>query len=196
MAASARDVQQLYVAYFGRPADPGGIDYWLTTLNSNVVSLAVISQSFAASREYRDNYSHMDSRGVVSKVYDHLFGRVAEAGGVAYWADLMERGVISIDNVVREISRAALGTDGVAFNGKVAAATVFTQRMDAPNEVVAYGRDAAFALAMEFLATVKDADSALAAVDPVVVDAWIARIVGAEGAAIGHVELVGVAPLA
>jgi hypothetical protein len=196
MAVNAIEIQELYVAYFGRPADPVGLDYWMDTLARNVVTLDDISRSFAESREYRDNYSHMDSRTIVTKIYDHLFGREAEAAGVDFWANLMDRGVIAIDDAVREIAEAAVGTDAVVFNGKAAVATVFTLRLDTPNEVAAYGRDAEFGLAMEFLATVKDARTALDAADPVVVDAWIARIVGADGTAIEDVGLVGVAPLA
>lgn len=196
MAANALEVQQLYVAYFGRPADPGGLDYWLDTLDAHLVSAADISHYFAASREYRDNYSHMNSRSVVNKIYEHLSGREAEAAGVDFWAGALDRGILSIDDAVRKISEAAVGTDATAFAGKVAAATVFTLHLDKPNEMAAYGRDAAFELAMAFLATVKDASSAAVAADPVVADAWIARIVGAEGAATDHVELVGVAPLA
>ena len=195
MAVNAVGVQQLYVAYFGRPADPAGLEYWVNTLDSGA-TLADISRSFAAAEEYRDNYSHMDSRTVVTKIYDHLFGREAEAAGVDYWASLMDRGVIAIDDAVREIAEAAVGTDAVAFNGKAAAATVFTLRLDTPNEVAAYSRDAGLELAMEFLATVKDAKTTLDATDPVVVDAWIARIVGADGTAIDDVGLIGVAPLA
>jgi hypothetical protein len=196
MAVNALEVQQLYVAYFGRPADPAGLDYWMDTLAGNAVTPDAISRSFADSQEYRDNYSHMDSRTVVTKIYDHLFGREAETVGINYWADLIDRGVIAIDDAVRKISEAAVGTDAIAFNGKAAVATVFTQRLDTPNEMAAYGRDAGVELAIEFLATVKDARSALDAVDPVVVDAWIARIVGADGTAIEDVGLVGVAPLA
>ena len=78
----------------------------------------------------------------------------------------------------------------------MAAAAVFTLRLDTPNEVAAYAGDAALELAMEFLATVKDVKSTVDAVDPVVVDVWIARIVAADGAGIEDVGLVGVAPLA
>jgi hypothetical protein len=195
MAVNALKVQQLYVAYFGRPADPGGLDYWLNALDANVVSVADISHYFAASPEYRDNYSHMDSRTVVTKIYEHLFGRDAEAAGVDFWAGVLDRGTLSIDDAVRKISEAAVGTDALIFNGKAAAATAFTLRLDTPGEMAAYGNDAGGKLAMEFLATVKDATSALDAVDPIVVDAWIARIVAADGTAIEDVGLVGVAPL-
>jgi len=196
MAINAIDIQKLYVAYFGRPADPGGLAFWTDALASDVVTLADISHTFADSAEYRDNFSHMDSRTIVGKIYGNLFEREAETGGLDFWTGLIDQGVISIDDVVRDISMAAVGTDAIAFNGKVAAAAVFTLRLDMPNEIVAYNGSAALELAMEFLATVKDRDSAANAADPVVVDAWIARIVAADGTGIDDVSLVGVAPLA
>ena len=195
MAVDAIEIQKLYVAYFGRPADPAGLDYWTDTLGAKAVTLADISHAFADSREYRDNYSHMDSRTVVTRMYDHLFEREAETGGVDYWAAMMDSGVIAIGDMINAISRAAVGADAVAFSGKVAAAAMFTLRLDMPNEIVAYNGDAALELAMEFLATVKDGKSAANAADPVVVDAWIARIVAADGTGIDDVSLVGVAPL-
>jgi hypothetical protein len=195
MAVNAIEIQKLYVAYFGRPADPGGLDYWTDALGGDVVTLGDVSRSFAAAQEYQDSYSHMNSRAIVTKVYANLFGREAEAGGVDYWAGLMDRGVISIDDVVKTIADAAIGTDRIAFEGKAAAAAIFTLRLDTPGEVAAYAGDAALDIAMEFLATVTDINTAVSAVNPVVVDAWIARIVAADGTGIDDVSLVGVAPV-
>lgn len=195
MAITTIEIQKLYVAYFGRPADPGGLDYWTDMLGSDVVALGDVSRGFAAAQEYRDSYSHMNSRTIVTKVYDNLFGREAEAGGVDYWAGLIDRGVIAIDDVVKAIADAAVGTDQIAFEGKAAAAAIFTLRLDAPNEVAAYAGGEALKLAMEFLATVNDVETAVDAVNPVVVDAWIARIVAADGTGIDDVSLVGVAPV-
>lgn len=195
MAVNAIQIQKLYVAYFGRPADPGGLDYWIDTLDGDVVTLNEVSHAFAAAQEYRDSYSHLNSRAIVAKVYDNLFGREADAGGVAYWAGLMDRGVISIDDVVKAVADGAVGTDQIAFEGKAAAAAIFTLRLDTPGEVAAYAGGAALDIAMEFLATVTDVSTAIDAVNPVVVDAWIARIVAADGTGIDDVSLVGVAPV-
>ncbi|WP_183407354.1 hypothetical protein [Massilia aurea] len=83
-----------------------------------------------------------------------------------------------------------------AFNGKVAAASMFTLRLDEPSEVAAYNGDAAKEISMDFLATVKDLASAADALKPDVVDAWLGRIVDAHGASAEGVALVGVAPAA
>lgn len=196
MAIDVIEVQKLYVAYFGRPADPNGIEHWTDALDANAITLADVSDSFAASQEYRDTYAGLNNRAIVNDVYENLFGRAADQAGLAYWTDLMDRGIVSIDDVVRDVSDAAVGTDSTAFNGKVAAASMFTLRLDEPNEVAAYQGAAAKQISMDFLATVRDLDSAADALKPDVVDAWIERIVDAHTAGAQAVELVGQAPVA
>lgn len=196
MAVDVIEVQKLYVAYFGRPADPDGMEYWTDALDASAITLEDVSDSFAASQEYRDTYAGLDNRAIVSEVYENLFGRAADQAGLNYWTDLMDRGIVSIDDVVRDVSEAAVGADSTAFNGKVAAASMFTVRLDEPNEVAAYRGETAKEISMEFLATVKDLESAADALDPDVVDAWIGRIVEAHAAEAQAIQLVGQAPAA
>lgn len=192
MADSTLDVQKLYVSYFSRPADVAGLDYWTSILDTNPNGYQVLSSQFATSQEYRDTYAGMDNRAVVSEVYLNLFGRVAETAGVDYWASLLDTNQITIDNVVTSVSDGAQGSDRLAFNGKIAVATQFTSRLDMPNEVAAYSGNAANAIAVEFLANVRDLSSAATAMDPGVVDTWIARIVDAHGSGFDGAALVGV----
>src|SRR5687768_4380903 len=102
-------VQKLYVAYFGRPADPGGLQYWTNALANNPNALGEMSRQFGLSKEYRDTYAGLNNRALVNEVYENLFGRPAETGGLNYWTDLMDRGVITIDAVVNDVSKAAAG---------------------------------------------------------------------------------------
>jgi len=194
MAVDVLEVQKLYVAYFGRPADPIGEDYWTDALDAGTITLNDVSASFAASAEYRDTYAGMNNRAIVTEVYQNLFVRAAETAGIDYWAGLMDRGVISINDVVKDISEAAQGNDGVAFNGKVAAATLFTDRVDTPIEIQAFSGEAANDISMEFLAAIKDLSTAADALDTDVVDDYIERIVNAHGVSPEDVGLVGVAP--
>lgn len=194
MAVDVIEVQKMYVAYFGRPADPTGEDFWTDALDAGAVALDDLSATFAASQEYRDMYADMDNRAIVNEIYQNLFGRAAETGGLEHWAGLMDNGTISIDDVVVYIADAASGNDSVAFNGKVAAATLFTDRVDTPIEMQAYSGDTANDIAMEFLATITDLSSAADALDPGMVDMYIERIVNAQGVTPEPVGLVGVAP--
>ncbi|MEG2043234.1 MAG: DUF4214 domain-containing protein, partial [Hafnia sp.] len=41
MATTSAQVQQLYVAYLGRAADKGGLDYWLGQLNATPAKITL-----------------------------------------------------------------------------------------------------------------------------------------------------------
>jgi hypothetical protein len=46
-------IEQLYVAYFNRPADRAGLAYWEAVAQARQGDLAGMSAAFAASTEYR-----------------------------------------------------------------------------------------------------------------------------------------------
>jgi hypothetical protein len=171
-------VEQLYVAYFSRPADPAGLSYWANVLSTDPNGYQKISASFSASQEYKDTYAGMDNSAIVSAVYSHLFGRPAEAAGVSYWADLLNQHKITIDNVVTQIANGAQSTDLFAYNAKVAVAGAFTARVDTPAEQTAYSGTAANKIAVDYLAGVKDLQTAATGMDPGNIDNTIAQIVG------------------
>lgn len=172
------EVEQLYVAYFSRPADVGGLNYWMNILSTDPTGYQKISASFAASKEYHDTYAGMDNSSVVNAVYQHLFGRPAESSGLNYWATLLNQNKITIDNVVTQIAAGAQGTDLFAYNAKVAVASSFTDHMDTSAEQAAYTTTAAAKIAIDYIAGVKDLQSAAAGMDPGNIDNAVAQIVG------------------
>ena len=171
-------VEQLYVAYFSRPADTAGLSFWSNVLATNPNGYQVISANFAASAEYKSMYANMDNNAVVSAVYQHLFGRPAEASGVSFWADKLNTHVISVDNMVTQIAAGAQGTDLYAYTAKVAVAGAFTARVDTADEKTAYSGTAANKIAVDYIASVKDIGTAAAGMDPGNIDMTIAKIVG------------------
>lgn len=192
MAGNATEVQKLYVAYFSRPADAGGLDYWTRALANNPGALQEMSRQFSISQEYRDMYAGMDSRAMVAAVYDNLFGRAAEKAGVDYWAGLLDSRQVSTDNMVTQIAAGARDSDLFAWNAKVAAANAFAVRLDQPNEKSAYTGAVANQMAIDWIASVKNLETAAMAQDPGVIDALISRMVGANNAAVDDVQLVGI----
>lgn len=178
MADNTNAVEKLYVAYFSRPADYAGLQYWTNVLATNPNGYQVISSNFAASAEYKAAYSGQSNAQVVSTVYQHLFGRPAEQAGVDYWAKLLDAKSITIDNVVTQIAAGAQTTDLFAYNAKVSVATTFTAHLDTTIEQNAYSGNVANKIAIDFIATITDLASAAAASDPGTIDGIIARIVG------------------
>lgn len=190
------EVQKLYVAYFSRPADVAGLDYWVNVLTTNPTGYQVASADFAASAEYKAMYQGMDNRATVDAVYQHLFGRAAEAAGVDYWAKLLDAKAITIDNVVTQIAAGAQGNDSVAYNGKVAVATTFTSHLDTTAEQQAYSTTTGLKMASDYVASVHDLASAAAAIDPGNIDITIENMVKAAGTGMeAPAHLVGVAEL-
>ena len=84
-------IGQLYVGYFGRAADPDGLNYWIGQLNAGM-SLQAIANSFAVQPEATALYSYLaapevgDPAAFVTAIYQDLFNRGPDAGGLAYWA--------------------------------------------------------------------------------------------------------------
>ena len=172
------EVQKLYVAYFSRPADPAGLTYWAGVLQNNPGGWQTMSANFSTSNEYKAVYAGMDNRAVVAEVYDNLFGRAPEAAGVNYWADLLDRKQITIDNVVTQIAAGSQNNDRVVYNGKVAVAESFTTHVNTDAEKTAYAGAVANKIAIDYLAGVKSLETIAMHMDPGQIDATIARIVG------------------
>lgn len=197
MADQTIAVQQLYVAYFSRPADVAGLAYWSNVLNTNAAGIQQASAAFAASAEYKAAYSQNTNEQIVATVYTHLFGRTAEAAGVNFWADALNRHLITIDNVVTQIAAGAQGTDKFAYEAKTGVSVAFTQHLDQPFEATAYATGPhANQIAIDFIATVKDQLSAANASNPATIDGVVSQIVadaGTYGSA-PPVQLVGNAP--
>jgi hypothetical protein len=188
------EVQKLYVAYFSRPADVAGLAYWNNILSTNTAGYQVISANFASSNEYKATYAGLDNAGIVSAVYQHLFGRTAEAAGVQYWSNMLNQKVITIDDVVTQIAAGAQGTDKIAYDGKVAVAAVFTEHMDLASEQQAYAKPAGMKVAVDYIASIKDLTTAAMARDPGNIDMTIEKMVSAAATGTdGHAQVVGVA---
>jgi hypothetical protein len=171
MATYTDAIQKLYVAYFNRPADFAGLTYWQGVVDAAKGDTSAVSKAFAASDEYKKAYAGMDAYHVLNQVYINLFGHDADLAGLQFWGPKLQAGSITIDSVVTTVAAGAQGTDKVAFDSKVAAATAFTNQLDTAAEILGYSGDVANGMAKTWLTSVKDdatlkaaiADAALAA---------------------------------
>uniref|UniRef100_UPI0026130D0D DUF4214 domain-containing protein n=1 Tax=uncultured Halomonas sp. TaxID=173971 RepID=UPI0026130D0D len=75
-------VQAMYVAYYGRPADPAGIDYWSGLLDQVGGDPRAISQAFGDSQEFIDNYGGLSDEDLVKGLYLQLFDRSPDSEGL------------------------------------------------------------------------------------------------------------------
>ncbi len=91
-ATRVAGVVRLYRASFLRNPDAAGFRYWRDQVRRGV-SLAAISQSFAASPEFRQRYGALDDAGFVRLVYRNVLGRNPDAAGQQYWVGRLRAGV-------------------------------------------------------------------------------------------------------
>jgi hypothetical protein len=172
-------VQELYVAYFGRPADTAGLDYWTNVVEANAGATAAVSAAFAASPEYIVTYFGQTNTQIVNNIYQNLFGRDADAAGSAYWANLLTNGTIKVDTIVAEVANAALTTDAEAVENKVAASTAFTAQLDTTAENTGYAGNSALTLAKAFIKSVTTDATLATAITPANLTAQVAAVVKA-----------------
>jgi len=170
-------LQQLYVAYFNRPADPDGLAFYADKLATNATTIAAISASFAASTEYRNEYNQTTFAGVVTKVYQNLFGHGPDAAGLALYTEALTNRTMTVDQMVTWIANGAQGSDKVAYDSKVTVATAFTNAVNTPEEIAGYNVTAAQTAAKAMLAGITTATQATAAV--AAIDTQVATIIKA-----------------
>jgi hypothetical protein len=123
---STADVQKAYVAFFNRPADVAGLNYWSNFSGG----YADLLNNFGRSPEYQSTYpKSMSNEQMVNTLYHNLFGRDADTAGLNFWVGQLNSGQSNWDNLAFQIAMGAHGDDATVMNNKVAAATLFTEAL-------------------------------------------------------------------
>jgi len=173
------EIQKLYIAYFNRPADPGGLTFWTKQLAAGT-SMAQIANSFSASAEYQAIYNASSNFELVVKLYQNLFGRTPLAGEASWWSDqITTNGAVTITTIANQLASGTTpgSADHTAITNKISAATTYTAAVDTTEEIIAYKGTATFAKASAWLAPVKDAATLATAIAPATLTAAVADAV-------------------
>ena len=72
---SEERVLAAYLAYYGRPADPGGLEYWSKRLVREGGNINSIIDAFGESEEYQKRFGDLTENQLVTNLYQQLFGR-------------------------------------------------------------------------------------------------------------------------
>jgi len=153
--AKSESIQKAYIAFFNRPGDVPGMEYWLNYPGD----IQDMLTEFSKSAEYLSDYAGLNNQWIISKVYQNLFGRLPELEGLNYWSAQMDAGWITIANVAYEILGGARNEDKTIIENKVKAANMFTNGLDTPVKVEAYNNAGPMGLpnaAKTWLAAVKE----------------------------------------
>jgi len=134
MPLTVNQIQNAYVAFFNRPADTAGLNYW----SSYAGDATALLNTFALSAEYTSLYAGMNNTQIVNTVYGNLFGRDSDLAGLNYWVGQLTAGNLKIGNIADAINKGAQGVDATAVANKTTAATSFTNSLDTVAKVIAY----------------------------------------------------------
>jgi hypothetical protein len=156
MAASTyfNQVQQLYIAYFGRPADPVGLNYWAASIDAAGGNFDSVVSGFSSSLESKALYAGSNTSQLVTSIYVALFNRPPEPAGLAYWVGLIDSNTVTGPRAAYQIMTSAGPGDATAIANKVAAANAFTANIDTSAELAGYSGASSAAIARAWLAKV------------------------------------------
>ena len=127
----AARAQMLYVAYYGRPADPGGLDYWIGQFELSDSADPVLA-AFGASAEYQALLGAVGGDGfppVVTNLYQQMFNRDPDPEGLAFYVGLLERGERTLASIALDVANGAQNEDLTILNNKIIIANEFTERV-------------------------------------------------------------------
>jgi hypothetical protein len=79
-------MQQYYIAYYGRPADPEGLDFWVQAIELGALSFEDAIAAFGASAEFALIYGDDPTpEEFFTAAYQNILNRAPDAGGLAFW---------------------------------------------------------------------------------------------------------------
>jgi Ca2+-binding RTX toxin-like protein len=113
---------RLYQAAFNRPADSGGLGFWISTLDHGT-SLKDVAQGFVDSAEFKALYGvNPDNASLITRYYANILHRTPDPGGYKAWLAVLDNHWDTAAGVLASISESPenqAGVIGVIGNGIV-----------------------------------------------------------------------------
>jgi len=141
MAAATyyNQVQEIYVAYYGRPADPAGLQYWAGKLDAIGGNLTTIIKAFGDSTESTALYAGASNSAIVTAIYQQLFNRAPDSAGLAFYTGELTAGRMTGSSIALNVADGAVSTDATYLANKITVANAFTDALTVdPSAALAY----------------------------------------------------------
>jgi hypothetical protein len=124
---SQLSLEGIYVAYFGRAADPSGLTYWLgqeaAGLTDSAIAMAFVPQTEtlqlypALNTPATLQSSPSSQSSFITSVYQNLFGHAPDAAGLSYWQSQLTAGA-NPGFMVYQIIIGATGNDATTITNR------------------------------------------------------------------------------
>ena len=138
--ATSIELQQLYIAYFSRPSDPIGLDYW----TEKGISRSAFAANMYLQPEFNNVNSGLSVEAQVNQIYLNLFNRAADITGLTYWAQQIRNGVLQLASIANDLIWAAENNSGssndkTALTNKTNAAVAYTAKIrESTSSILSY----------------------------------------------------------
>ncbi len=148
--ATTAQLNQVYLAYFGRPVDVDGANFYAN------VPIATVVAAFSASPESVALYGSTFNVSAVNAIYQNLFGRPASLTEAQFWVNVVTApgSTVSAAAAAFTILNNAQNADLTTVNNKLAASAAFTADITTVAQATGYSGTNAAASARAFIATV------------------------------------------
>mgnify|MGYP001028996539 CR=1 FL=1 len=140
---SLLEIQKAYVAYYGRPADPGGQEYWANLLEQAGGSIEAIIEAFGNSQEFLERFGSLSKEELINNIYRNLFNRDAEPEGLNFYLGKLRSGEMTLQSICLNILYGAQNEDRIVVQNKVKVAQYFTEELRRHPQCTYIGNEAA-----------------------------------------------------
>jgi hypothetical protein len=125
-------VQKAYVAYYGRPGDPGGMLYWAGRMDAEGQSLNAIIGAFGYSDEFNRRYGGLVYTDLVTRIYQQALNRDPDAAGLNFYVGELEAGRRTLQTITLDVlNGATTAPDSTVIANKLEVAAYYTARVAA-----------------------------------------------------------------
>jgi hypothetical protein len=139
-----REVQKVYIAYYGRPADPEGQQFWADQLEASGGDLSAIIDAFGDSDEFKAEFGELSIAELVNNLFQQLFGRDADDEGLNFYEDLVTSGHKTLASISLDILNGARDGDATIVEDKLTYVEEFTLKIKVKSK--GYGEDVAISV--------------------------------------------------
>ena len=100
---SVLQVQSMYIAYHGRPADPAGLTYWAERLDAVGGNLDATVDAFGFSDEYLQRCGMLSDAELINAFYQQTFSRPADTLGLQFYLGELASGRMTLASIAKNI---------------------------------------------------------------------------------------------
>jgi T5SS/PEP-CTERM-associated repeat protein len=134
--SSAEKVTAVYVAYYGRAADPAGRSYWANRLEESGGDLSAIVDAFGNSEEAVARFGSVSTEAAVTSLFESLFNRQPDAAGLEFYVGELDAGRLTLQSIALDVLNGAVDNDADIVANKLSAANTYTDTVETAGATV------------------------------------------------------------